>query len=391
MTKGHSLSAATLPVFAVTTMFYVIVYMVLMLIPFYAQEIGLDASQIGVVMGVTMLASMLTRPFAGIAVDRWGPSIMMLLALLVFAISLPGYFFPGFWMFGFLRFTQGVVAGVFSTAMEIATIRLVPDHLRGQGLSLYSLATILPTTFGPALALYLKDKWPMDYLFFGLVLLGVATFACSIPIARRLGHSTSSLASRHAHEPGAWKQPALLWASSIMLLVSVANGAIFTFLPLHLQSRNIDFATIYFLTQTAILAVCRFVGRSWIPSNGECPWRLVAGLTILSTLGAGLLADADSLPILLVAACLNGFAFALLYPSLLTYVSFVVPAGSRAFLLALFIAAADFGFALGALVMGPLADSFSYSSMYWVCAGASLLAVAITSIARHQEAKFSST
>lgn len=113
MSDGHPFSAATLRVYAITMMFYLIIYMVLMLVPFYAASIGLDASSIGVVMGVTMLASMVARPLAGTAVDRWGTASMMLLALATFAISLPGYFFPGFCMFVVLRLIQGVVAGTF--------------------------------------------------------------------------------------------------------------------------------------------------------------------------------------------------------------------------------------------------------------------------------------
>lgn len=256
--------------------------------------------------------------------------------------------------------------------MEVATIHLVADRLRGQGLSLYSLATMLPATFGPVLALWLKDGLSMESIFGGLSLLGALTLLCAIPLARHL----------HKHQErqrvetvrGNWRQPELIWASTIMLLVSTTNGAIFTFLPLHLHSRNIGHAATYFLAQTSVLALCRLVGRHWIPSDEQRPFALVGALCLLSAIGAGVLADAESLPPLLLAAVLNGVAFALLYPTLLTYVSFVAPQKSRAFLLSLFIAAADFGFALGALVMGPFANAFSYQAMFMACAAASLLA-----------------
>jgi predicted MFS family arabinose efflux permease len=64
----------------------------------------------------------------------------------------------------------------------------------------------------------------------------------------------------------------------------------------------------------------------------------------------------------------------MLYPSLLTFVSFSVPDHARRILLGLFIGAADLGFALGALAMGPLADWFSYRTMYLTCASMLVLA-----------------
>ncbi|MFP3381597.1 MFS transporter, partial [Bacillus sp. SIMBA_069] len=66
-------------------------------------------------------------------------------------------------------------------------------------------------------------------------------------------------------------------------------------------------------------------------------------------------------------ALLMGVAQALLYPTLTTYLSFVLPKENRNVLIGLFIAMADLGVSLGGIVMGPVADLTSYSMMYMLC------------------------
>jgi MFS family permease len=63
-----------------------------------------------------------------------------------------------------------------------------------------------------------------------------------------------------------------------------------------------------------------------------------------------------------------GIAQAILYPTLTTYLSFVLPQLNRNVLMGLFIATADLGISLGGAVMGPIADMSSYSFMYTICA-----------------------
>lgn len=256
---------------------------------------------------------------------------------------------------------------------------LLSDRLRGQGLSLYSLATMVPTTFGPALTLYLKDVLPMLWIFGLLFVLGVMTFIFSLFVAQRVRPVIQRKPERTAqsYPAGSWKSRILGISGFIMLLASVANGAIFTFLPMHLEERGSPYASVYFLVQTVVLVCCRFFGRHLIRSDGATPWVSAITLTLIAGSGSLILGFSLSPPLLMLAAVLNGMAFAVLYPTLLTFVSFRVPEAARGFLIGLFIGAADFGFALGALAMGPVADAFSYPAMFQVCAVLCLIAALV--------------
>lgn len=364
-------------VYAVTILFYSIVYMVLMVLPFYSLTIGASKSEIGLVMGVTMLVSMFARPIAGNMIDRYGTGKVFVIALLIFAISLSGYFLPNIWIFGMVRAIQGAVAAFFSTAMEIITMDLLSERMRAQGLSLYSLATMIPTTFGPILALLLKNWMPMFWIFFLFFMMGIGNFIFGLLVSRQVKSQTERNFFRNLSHSGSWKNRVLLLSSSIMLLASIANGAIFTFLPLYLEQNGSTFAEIYFLIHTLVLVFSRFWGRKCIPSDGTIPYRVLFITLILASIGT-MIIGVSLLPIWLFAAAIcNGVAFALLYPALLTYVSFSVSQQNRGFLIGLFIGAADLGFSLGALAMGPIADVFSYSSVFISCAVCCLLSMVL--------------
>ncbi|KEO82859.1 staphylopine family metallophore export MFS transporter CntE [Tumebacillus flagellatus] len=369
-TRDNPFAWQSVQVYAVTIFFYAVVYMVLMILPFYSLTFGATQTEIGVIMGVTMFGSMLARPIAGSIIDRHGASRVFVIALLVFMLSLTGYFVPNLWMFGAVRLIQGLVAAFFSTSMEIITIDLLSARVRGQGLSMYSLATMVPSTFGPAAALWLKGTVSMTAIFLLFSVMGALNFIFSLVLTRRSGTLRAAGAAtlgRRKREPGLWKNRTLLVSAGSMLLASVANGAIFTFLPLYLESKGSTYDALYFLVQTLVLVGCRFVFGKRVPSDGRAPRREVVWTTLLAAVGTVILSAFTSLPALLVAAVCNGSAFAMLYPTLLTYVSFHVPDSGRGFLLGLFIGAADLGFSFGALLMGPLAELTSYQWMYGCC------------------------
>jgi MFS family permease len=99
-------------------------------------------------------------------------------------------------------------------------------------------------------------------------------------------------------------------------------------------------------------------------------------LLIAASAAVGLASNAGAV-LFYGGALLMGVAQALLYPTLTTYLSFVLPKADRNVLIGLFIATADLGVSLGGIVMGPVADLTSYSSMYLICAALALLASSI--------------
>lgn len=124
------------------------------------------------------------------------------------------------------------------------------------------------------------------------------------------------------------------------------------------------------MLQAGTVVLSRFVLRKKIPSDGK--WRSSFMMGIMLALAAAALSVSFSTlggaAYLYGGAILMGIAQALLYPTLTTYLTFVLPKTDRNVLIGLFIAMADLGVSLGGVIMGPVADYFSYSFMYMICA-----------------------
>ena len=83
------------------------------------------------------------------------------------------------------------------------------------------------------------------------------------------------------------------------------------------------------------------------------------------------------------SAILIGMTQAMVYPTLTSYLSFVLPKVGRNMLLGLFIACADLGISLGGALMGPISDLVGFKWMYLIC-GMLVIVIMIMSLLKNQ-------
>ncbi|WP_409346101.1 staphylopine family metallophore export MFS transporter CntE [Paenibacillus sp. MBLB4367] len=369
--------------YAVAFIFYATNHMLIIALPFFSQSLGAGRSEIGIIMGAYMFVSMFLRPVAGAVVDRFGSKNIFMIALVLNALVLVTYTAESLWAFAFMRALQGAILAFFSMTVHLLIMDMLSDKMRGQGLSLLSLASMLPYTFVPALVLYMKDQVSMTQLLLLFAGLGFCNILLGFRLFRTISGASPKPSKTEATpslERGKGKaNRAIIFPSLVMLLASIVFSVAPTFLPLYLESSGIHTAPLYFLTETAVLIVIRFFGRKYIPSSQNFPKWLLVSLVVCFTLSPALLSISVSTPVLLAAAVFNGLALSLLYPTLMTYISFVVPERVRGYSIGWFIAAADFGTSSGAFVMGLLADSFSYGAMLSTaaCIGGATLIVTL--------------
>ena len=162
----------------------------------------------------------------------------------------------------------------------------------------------------------------------------------------------------------------LFRSSALMLAASLVFGAVTAFVPLYAAEVTGGSAGIYLMLQAGTVVLARFALRTRIPSDGKWHNAFFMGTMLILALAAQCVGYAASggFVFFYLGAVLMGLAQAILYPALMTYLSFVLPQQNRNVLIGLFIASADLGVSLGGIVMGPLADALSYSWMYTACA-----------------------
>ncbi len=346
------------------------------IIPLQGEFLGASSTTIGLIMGAYMFTTMFFRPWAGKIIQKHGPINILRLILIINGLALVLYTFTGLGGYLLARILQGISTAFFSMALQIGIIDALPEKDRSQGISYYSLFSYIPGIVGPVLALGIWQAGGMDY--FTVVLIGIAictgVFGYTAKIEKNKdqpeGNASDQSVSMWESFGQLVKNSHLFRCSVLMLSASIVFGAITTFIPLYASQIPSGNAGIYLMLQAGTVVLARIVLRKRIPSDGRWHAPFIMGTMFLLTLAALCvsLSTTGGIFLFYVGAILMGIAQAILYPTLTTYLSFVLPQLNRNVLIGLFIATADLGISLGGVIMGPLADLFSYSMMYMICA-----------------------
>ncbi|WP_078434088.1 staphylopine family metallophore export MFS transporter CntE [Metabacillus halosaccharovorans] len=352
------------------------------LIPLKGESLGATNTTIGLIMGAYMFTTMFFRPWSGHIIQKHGPIKVLRIILIINGMALILYTITGLGGYLVARMLQGVSTAFFSMALQLGIIDALPEEDRSQGISLYSLFSYIPGIIGPLLALGI---WQGGREYFALVMISIAVITGLVGYSAQIDKAETETirensfqgVNRFSSFGQLVKNPYLLKCSVLMLSGSIVFGAITTFIPLYAEQLTSSNAGIFLMLMAGTVVISRFTLRKKIPSDGKWHSSFMMGNMLLLAIAALCVSFALNGGAILfyVGACLMGIAQALLYPTLTTYLSFVLPHDNRNVLLGLFIAMADLGVSLGSVIMGPIADTYSYSSMYMICAGLGVIMI----------------
>lgn len=363
------------------TLFYFSANSILnVIIPLQGSSLGASNTTIGIIMGAYLFTTMLLRPWAGHIIQKRGPIKVLRTILVLNGAALILYTFTGLEGYFVARMLQGVCTAFFSMALQLGVIDALPEKERSQGISMYSLCAYLPGIVGPLLALGIWQPGEMNSFTFAMVaiavLTGVVGFTAKIDKEDAQAKAEAKVEQKavgFSSFSQFVKNPHLFTCSVLMLTASLVFGAVTAFIPLYALQITGGHAGIFLMLQAGTVVLARFVLRKKIPSDGKWRASFVMGVMLILAVAAqsvslSTFSAAGGFLFFYVGAVLMGIAQALLYPTLTTYLTFVLPQASRNVLIGLFIATADLGVSLGGIVMGPVADLSSYSFMYMLCA-----------------------
>ncbi|MEJ7425104.1 staphylopine family metallophore export MFS transporter CntE [Staphylococcus warneri] len=364
-----------LRLYILTLMFFSANAILNVFIPLRGHDLGATNTTIGIVMGVYMLTAMVFRPWAGQIIARVGPIKVLRIILLINACALILYGLTGLEGYFIARVMQGVCTAFFSMSLQLGIIDALPEEHRSKGVSLYSLFSTIPNLVGPLIAVGI---WHLDRIsIFAIVMIAIAltttffgyrvTFASEEPDTRKkvepLPFNAVTVFAQF------FKNKELFNSGLIMIVVSIVFGAVSTFVPLYTVKFGFADAGIFLTIQAIAVVLARIYLRKYIPSDGIWHPVYMVSVLMLLVIASMLVAIGPHIHVLIFysSAILIGATQALVYPTLTSYLSFVLPKAGRNMLLGLFIACADLGVSLGGSLMGPISDLVGFSWMYTIC------------------------
>lgn len=372
--KG-AMSWPFLRLYILTLMFFSANAILNVFIPLRGHDLEATNTVIGIVMGAYMLTAMLFRPWAGQIIARVGPIKVLRIILLINAMALVLYGFTGLEGYLVARIMQGVCTAFFSMSLQLGIIDALPEEHRSEGVSLYSLFSTIPNLVGPLIAVGI---WHLDRIaIFAIVMIAIAltttffgyrvTFASEEPDTNKkvepLPFNAVTVFAQF------FKNKELFNSGLIMIVVSIVFGAVSTFVPLYTVKFGFADAGIFLTIQAIAVVLARIYLRKYIPSDGMWHPVYMVSVLMLLVIASMLVAIGPHIHVLIFysSGILIGATQALVYPTLTSYLSFVLPKAGRNMLLGLFIACADLGVSLGGSLMGPISDLVGFSWMYTIC------------------------
>lgn len=335
-------------------------------LPRYLSDLGAGEAQIGLIFGVTALASIASRPTIGRVMDTRGrrPVILVgnLLNLVVILLYLTVTSLSP-WIYA-VRLVHGIAQGMLFTALFTYGADIVPVERRTEGLALFGVSGLLPIAFAGALGDVVLDNYGFDELFLTAAAAAGLAFLFSIPLPEERPTAEQSAARRGfvAAIVGVSLRP-VWWITGIFALVLTGY---FTFLRTFIDETGIGSVGAFFGTYASAAIVLRLL-FAWLPSRvGE---RRVLYPALGSTaVGFVVLATASAGWQIALAGLFCGMGHAYVFPILFALTVTRSEDADRGSSLAFFTALFDFGTLIGGPVLGLVITVSGYTSMYLLAA-----------------------
>lgn len=327
-------------------------------IPIYLLRSGSKEGEIGFLVGIFSVSSLILRPFVGRALLSIPERIFMTAGALLYTFSCLAYLIaPPFWPLLIVRVLQGIGLAFFSTASFTLLAEIIPEAYRGRLISLFYLSNNLSFALGPYLGMLLINRFNFPVLFLVCTGLSVCSGYLTLKLRKREvlplkneSFKVQSLLSREALPP-----------ATIAFMLNIIWGTLCAFFPLYALKHGVSNPGTFFIFLAITLMLGRLLGGRILDIYDR--EKVITPCLALIVLGITIMPFANTLTVFIFVAIILGTGWAFLYPSLTIHV--IETAGlSRGPAMATFTALADLGAGLGPMIMGFIVQRTSYPIMF---------------------------
>jgi MFS family permease len=340
--------------FTFTSVFHILIPT----LPIYLSRLGSSEVEIGVLIGIIGVSSLVLRPFVGRALLKIPEKTFMMIGALIFALTSIAYLLTSpFWPFLMVRVFQGIGIAFFYTASVTLIANISPEAHRGQSLSYFYLAFNISFALAPSLGMFLINQFSFTLLF--LFCLGLSL--CSIFLTTQLGkRHIEPLEGVSNHDESFLSREALP-AAIMAFFAHTIWGALTAFFPLYALNQGMANPGFFFAAYAIIIILGRALGGKILDLYSR--EKVILPCLTTYIISMSILAFSKTVPMFILVAVIWGIGNAFLMPALVAYV--LERAGSsRGPAIGTFTSIGDLGIALGPVIMGIILRLTSYPIMF---------------------------
>ena len=220
---------------AAVFLFFASFNMIIPELPKFITSMGGEDMKGGIIALFTLAAG-ISRPFSGKLADKVGRVPVMLVG--IFTTALCGLLYPfaaTLLLFFVLRFLHGFSTGFAPTGSMAYVGDIAPSHRRGEAIGLVSMFGTVGMAVAPVLGSYIASKFSLEAMFYTSSAFGVASFLIVRPLTETLAIPNKptwrEVLRTFKITKDDFYEPRVLRPAVLLMLASVAFGAILTVIP----------------------------------------------------------------------------------------------------------------------------------------------------------------
>jgi len=342
---------------------YITYYAILSALPIYlVSDLHASKMQVGVVVGVYTVASVLVRPFSGFALDKFGRRTVFLSALVIYTLLFAGYLIAiTIASLIILRFAQGLTWGFTTVSGSTIAVDNIPVSKRGQGIGYFSLSTTLGMSVGPVIGLFICHQWGYTAMFITGCFISISSLTCAYQVHLR----KRFLVRKHIQlQWNSLFEKTSIRPSINVFITMIAYGGLVSFIALYGREIGIQNSSLYFLVFSIGIAAARLTAGKEFDRHG--PGKIITLCLILLIIGFPLLALAKNAVLFYTSAIIIGFGNGVIFPTFQSMVNNLADSAHRGVANSTLYTAVDLGMGFGMIMAGLIAQNISISSIFWI-------------------------
>lgn len=356
-------------------------------LPIRIEDLGGTEAQIGFIMGMAAMATIITTPSVGIAIDRFGKKWFLAAgAILMSLTTLPfAYMDTLNFLFPLLRVFHGAALSLCFVSAGTLIVDVSSSTRRSQAIGLFGIFSIINFALAPSVAKVFIDNFSFQGFFifdffFGLIAFIIALFISEPEKGNDLeiGGNYISIIFKEG----------ILIAASALFVAGMGFVTVISFVPVYAGRINVDQYEIFFIAYSLSVIAVRVFG-GWIPDKygkkrSSTPAFFVYAASII------VLGFVTNWLGLLVSGILFGLGHGLFYPAIYALVMDLSSEVDRGKALSICSVSFTFGGMLGVFIYGVVAENWGFQTMFGILGATSVagfLAFSIFGIDHHKKAK----
>ena len=328
-------------------------------LPIYLVQLGCRESEIGLLVGIGGVASLVSRLLAGGALTRYSERSVMIVGALLAACAFFSYVLVRpFWPFFIARFFQGLSFACLDTAVLAVVVRVTPARYRGQALGYVLLASPLAMAVAATLGVFLSSRFGFTVLFLFCVALSFGSLIFASTVRGRRAERPWHVSSVHT---SSFLDPNIVIPSLMTFLTYFAGGGLFAFIPLYGLTRGVTNPGYFFFAVSIMLFVGRILGARILVAHDK--ENIIRTFLFAFVAGLAILPFGHSLTLFILAGLLWGTGFAFVVPATMAYaLEYAGSAGGTS--VGTHQMFMDLGMALGPAIAGIVLPLTGYPLMF---------------------------